>query len=773
LSTPVAADTALPPSRGASEATVVVLGNPNAGKSTIFNGLTGLSQKVGNYPGVTVEKKIGFLDGDAPRVRLIDLPGTYSLAARSPDEMVAVDVLLGERDGEGRPDLVLHVADASNLLRNLYLLSQILDLGVPILLVLNMTDVAERRGLRLDVEKLSRRLGVRVVTTQAQRGVGLPELEASILDAVRTRDLALGAAEEAGAADGTPRQTLQCLPAEIRSAVEALCAELAPLLLPGRTPVHPFVALRALVDEGGFAESRLLDVHGPGASQLLETTRKGLGGAEGLAATEAQARYAWLEERLEECIVSKARRERRRSERVDRILAHSPVGLLVFAAVMIVLFQTIFTWAQPLMEVVDLAFAWVGAWVGTLLPAGTLRSLVIDGVIAGVGGVLIFLPQILLLFLFVGVLEDCGYMARAAFLMDRVMARCGLSGKSFIPMLSGFACAVPGIMAARVVEDRRDRIATILVTPLMSCSARLPIYTILIGTFIPNTPVVGSWVGLQGLTLFSLYLLGMVTAVVVALLLKKTLLRGGRAPFLLELPSYKVPSLSSVLLRLYDRGKTFLVRAGTIILAMSILVWALAYFPRSAEVAASFDGQREAVRAELAALPASATEERLLVEARLDVIEQAEAGAFLRDSYFGRVGRAVEPLFRPLGWDWKISMAAIASFPAREVVVSTLGTIYNLGGEMGDEPQHLGDRLRAENYPPGHRFAGAPIYTPAVALSLMVFFALCCQCAATIATIKRETNRWGWAWFTFVYMTLLAYGAAFVTFQVGSRILWT
>jgi ferrous iron transport protein B len=376
------------------------------------------------------------------------------------------------------------------------------------------------------------------------------------------------------------------------------------------------------------------------------------------------------------------------------------------------------------------------------MPEGALRSLLVDGVVGGVGSVVAFLPQILLLFLFLGILEDCGYMARAAFLMDKVMASVGLSGKSFIPMLSGFACAVPAVMATRVIENRRDRLATMLVTPLMTCSARLPVYAVMISAFVPQRTVLGGWVRLSALTLLSLYLLGIVTAVAMAFLLKRTLLRGPAPPFVMELPSYKVPSLRVLLQRLRERAVAFLARAGTVILAMSIVVWALAYFPH---------GERPAVAPNAAHVAA--------VTADDDVAARA---AQLEGSALGRVGHALEPVFRPLGWDWRITVATLASFPAREGVVATLGTIFNLGDAEND-PEGL-ERALAK----ARRADGSPLFTLPVALSVMVFFALCCQCGATVATIRRETNSWGWAWFTFGYMTLLAYGASLVVFQ-GSR----
>lgn len=762
-----------PPAAGVAVPTIAVIGNPNAGKSTLFNRLTGLRQKVANYPGVTVEKKEGYFSSGERRVRLLDLPGTYSLAAHSLDEIVAVDVLLGQQKGETRPDLILQVVDASNLERNLYLFSQLVELGTPIVVALNMTDIAERRGLHTDPVRLAEELGVPVVATRGDRGGGVDGL----------RELLL-AASAAPAAFATPKKRPR-LDDALESAIESLQARWSSRAHEFLSrELHRFELLRALVDDDGSAELRLEGALGPEFRDDLRCAREHLSRAGPLPALEARSRYAWIRELTSEAAGANAPSAVDASERLDRLLTHRVFGIVVFLAVMTIVFQSIFTWAEPLMSLVEEAFQALGTWIGSALPEGAFSSLVVDGVIAGVGNVVVFLPQILILFLFIGFLEDCGYMARAAFIMDRLMAKCGLSGKSFIPMLSGFACAVPAIMATRVIENRRDRIATILVTPLMSCSARLPVYAILIETFIPDrslfgvdVPVLGEFLGLQAATLLALYVLGIVVAIAMASIFKRTILRGKTPPFVLELPSYKLPALSMVLLRLYDRGKEFLLRAGTIIFAISVIVWALLYFPHPAEVAAPFAERRTQIESELQDLDraapgsreeggAAAADEKARLEDELSHLAREEAGAYQRQSWLGRSGHWVAPLFAPLGWDWKISMAAIASFPAREVVVSTLGTIYNLGADEDESSPLLRDRLRAETWPETDR----KVFTVPVALSILVFFALCCQCGATIATIRRETGSWRWAWFTFGYMTALAYVGAFFTYQIASRI---
>ena len=743
-----------PPAPATTQATfrgdplVALIGNPNTGKSTLFNRLTGLSQKVGNYPGVTVERKEGILQLETRSVRLVDLPGTYSLAAQSPDERVALDVLLGRQTGEEIPNLVLHVVDACQLERNLYLLSHLTDLGAQVILVLNMSDAAAALGLSADPARIAERLGIPVVATQAHRGAGLDTLRRTI------------EAELSAHPDRNAPEPMESLPAELRDQVAELHGACR-----GET-VHQFEVLRALVDEGGASETRLVDRLGKDFGDQLQDSRRALAGSGSLLAAESQARYSWIRDRLGPELQARPLRKPNFSERIDHVLIHRIFGPLIFAGIMILVFQAIFTGAQPVMEGIDSAFGALQEALSAQLPAGHLRSLLVDGIVGGVGSVVIFLPQILILFLFIGLLEDSGYMARAAFIMDRLMVKCGLSGKSFIPMLSGFACAVPAIMATRVIEDRRDRLTTILVTPLMTCSARLPVYTILIGTFVPNSAVAGGLVGLQALTLFGLYVLGVVCAVAIAWLLRGTLLKGPTPPFLLELPSYKRPSLRSILLRLYDRTKAFLKRAGTIILAISIVVWALAYFPQSETISAAYTADRERIEATLADTPETAGATRQALEQRLTTLEYESAGAQLRQSALGRMGRTVEPIFRPLGWDWKVSMAVIASFPAREVVVATLGTIYNLGEENDEESTTLRKRLQEARWEGSDR----RVFSLPVALSLMVFFALCCQCGATVATIKRETSSWGWAWFGFSYMTALAYVGAYLTYRVSGGI---
>lgn len=752
--------------------TVALLGNPNTGKSTLFNALCGVRQRVGNYPGVTVEKKTGRLTIEDRSFVLVDLPGTYSLAPRSPDEMVAVDVLLGRRADTPAPDVVLCIVDASNLERNLYLVSQVLELGLPTVLALNMTDVAQERGLTIDVEQLSQRMGVPVVSLQAHRKRGLAELKQGLHKAAASQRIA-------------PQSPFpDAFQEEVRHLEETI-REAAGKSWPR------YLVERLLLDTSGYLESAGLPGGTGTVRAEVKAARERLAEA-GLPvpAVEAMARYGWVADILKGISTRPKHRPVTWGDRLDRILTHKIWGTLIFIVLMIIVFQAIFSWAGPAMDAIEYVFAQLGELAAAYLPQGAVQSLVVNGVIAGVGGVLVFLPQIFLLFLFIAILEDCGYMARAAYLMDRLMSQIGLSGKSFIPLLSSFACAIPGIMAARVIENPRDRLVTILVAPLMSCSARLPVYTLLIAAFIPNMLLLGwnydlgTWgslnigMGLQGVTMFAMYCVGIVAAIAVAFVLKKTLLRGATPAFVMELPSYKIPSVRMVVSRMLERGWAFIKRAGTLIFAVAIIVWAASYFPRNPaverNVRAQYQPQLDQIDQKINALdtrqPASAqalAALELQKEQLEDDMEKHVAGAYIENSFLGRAGHVVEPLVKPLGWDWRIGCAAIASFPAREVIIGTLGVIYNLGDAEDEESEPLREKLKQATWAGTNQ----PVFNVPVALSIMVFFALCAQCAATLAVIRRETNSWGWPVFTFVYMTGLAYIGSLATYQIGMWLL--
>lgn len=730
--------------------TVALIGNPNTGKSTLFGGLVGVRQHVGNYPGVTVEKKTGRLEFAGRTFEIVDLPGLYSLAPRSRDEMVAVDLLVGRRRHEPPIDAILCIIDASNLQRNLYLVSQILEVGLPTVVAVNMLDVADDHGIRVDVARLERRLGVPVATIQANRMIGLPQLKTLLARAIEkptcsgqepaTDKLSCPNVCRCGCCNASPLVSVSDadgsdamvsvprFPEAFEAEVARLKAELA--TSGAKTPLPDWLLRRLLLDVNGYLQKAVLHGRRGDWTRWLDASRAALTAAGcPIPTVETNIRYDWARRVLDGVSTEPQQYKITATDRIDRVLTHRFWGMAVFVAIMLTIFQAVFVGARPAMEWIQAATGAVGGWIESSMPEGAVRSLVVDGVVGGVGGVLGFLPQILVLFAFLAVLEDCGYMARSAYLMDRVMARVGLSGKSFIPLLSCFACAVPGIMATRVIANERDRLTTILVAPLLTCSARLPVYAMLIAAFIPAQTYFGGLVNLQGLTLAGLYLLGILTAVAFALLFKRTLLRGQRPPFVMELPSYKWPSPRTVLFRMVERGWMFVRCAGTLILVVSILVWAALYYPHTPH--ATHQQQQ-------------------------------------RDSYLGQAGRVIEPVVRPLGWDWRIGCAVIASLPAREIVVATMGVMYHMDDSSGAHPPATnaawGEKLRGVTWDGSDR----PVFTVPVALSIMVFFALCAQCAATLAVIRRETNSWRWPIFTFSYMTALAYLGAMATYQLGT-----
>jgi ferrous iron transport protein B len=692
---------------------VAIIGNPNTGKTTLFNALTGLRQRVGNFAGVTVERVEGaFRSPDGRRMVTLDLPGSYSLSAGSPDERIALEVLL-ERDAESwRPDVVLVVVDAVHLERNLFLASQVLELGFPVVVALNQIDVAEAEGIRIDVPELIHELGVPVVPTVAKRGEGLEPLKKALLTA-----LTLPAPER--------RFTLP------ESAARALQPLEACLLADGLKPIAARMeALRVL----GVSKTEAHLEKVPGLSDAIATATAALR-TEGYQPSrlESEVRYQWIADVLERTVRHEVHTRNNLSDKVDRWALHRVWGPLIFLALMAIVFQSVFSWATPIQDAIEAGIAAAGGAVGSVLPEGDLRSLVVDGVFGGAGSVLVFLPQIAILFIFIGLLEHSGYMARAAFLMDRVMRTVGLHGKSFIPMLSGYACAGPGIMATRTIEDPKDRLATIMVVPLMSCSARLPVYTLLIGSFVPATALIPG-LTLQGATMLGMYLLGTLAALVAAAVFKRTLLKGPVRPMILELPPYRWPSPKSLAVSVYQRCVLFLRRAGTVILSLSIVLWALATYPKA--------------------------------DAQPFMSPEAQQEHRLEHSMLGKIGHAIEPVVRPLGYDWKIGVSMAASFAAREVFVSTMGTIYGVGSE---NDAALTQRLRSEVRPDGKK-----AYTPLIAVGLMVFYVFALMCMSTTAVTAREAGGgrlgWKWAGIQFVYMLGLAYVSAWLVYVGGTAL---
>ena len=680
------------------------VGNPNCGKTTLFNALTGMRQKVGNYPGVTVEKKVGqFYSQHGRPIRVIDLPGAYSLVARSPDEAILRDVLLGRRADTERPDRVVCVVDASNLERNLYLVSQVIDLGLPTIVVLNMIDEVERKGLSLDREGLEELLGVPVLACQANTGVGLLGLKVAMsrvkLDPPRTPWIA---------------------PDKLRPAIEEIAGSLEGL--PGkerRTARAEAILLLSEQAHVRVAGSKHVGDHALEVTRRWETDweREGFDWRGEIVASryEAIAR-----------ICSRVLRNRGDlgpsiSDRIDAVVVHPVWGWVTLAGIMSVLFLSIFTLAEYPMNLIDGFIAGLGQRVTGWMPPGDLRSLIVDGAIAGVGGVIIFLPQILILFFFSGLLESSGYMARAAFIMDRLMSKVGLNGKSFIPLLSSYACAIPGVMATRTIEDPKDRLVTILVAPLMSCSARMPVYLLMIAALVPSERVpVWSKVGIM----FLMYALGTGAAFGFAWLFKHFLMRGEPSLMIIELPPYRRPSVRNVAMQMLERSFLFLRKAGTIILGLSIVLWFLSSYPKPEEAMTS-----------------------------------AEAVA---QSFSGRIGHALEPLIEPLGFDWRIGIGLVASFAAREVFVSSLAVVFSVDQSDEEAILPLRDSLLAAQWPDG-----APLFTPLVCFTLMVFYVFAMQCMSTVAIVKRETNSWRWPLFQIGYMTGTAYLLSLIIFQAG------
>lgn len=693
---------------------IAVVGNPNAGKTTLFNLLSGARQKVANYPGVTVEKIEADVELPAGgRATLVDVPGLYSMAAVSEDERVAVAVAEG-RENHPRPDALVCVLDAANLERHLFLFSQVAELRLPTLVVLTMADRLEKQGRKISLAALSEALGVPVIASRAA-----PEDRARLLSAIervlrdgRVPSVDLGFPDDVEAAVSTVRDRLA------RMGVDAGVTAVR------RAILHPDEPL-------GSKRSELPDVRA-----IFDDARLALGADLPKPGYDSSARYRWAAVVAAEVEGDAPPPRKSRTDAIDRVLTHRFFGLLIFAAVMYGVFFSIYTLAGPAMDLIDGGFGTLGDFIRPNLDGVPwFRDLLVDGVIAGVGGMLVFLPQILILFFFISVLEGTGYLARAAFLMDKLLGWCGLNGRAFIPLLSSFACAIPGIMAARVMPDGRSRLATILVAPLMSCSARLPVYLLLIGAFIE--PRFGA--GWAGFALFAMHLLGLVVAIPVAWIFNRGVIRGRRLPFLLELPPYQWPRWRDVGLAMLSRGKIFVRTAGTIIVVMSVLIWASLHYP-------GLDPAKEATIRE--------TTPPARVEARLQE-------AAMENSLLGRTGRTIEPIFRPAGFDWRLTTAILAAFPAREVVVPSLGILFE-NPDADETSVDLRGSLQRAKWPDGR-----PLVTPWTAVGFMVFFALCAQCSSTLAAVRRETGTWKWAAVMFFYMTGLAYLGAVVVNWLG------
>ena len=740
----------LPPLAPVKTIRIALIGNPNTGKTTLFNNLTGLRQRVGNYPGVTVAKKSGLLKlgHDNGNVELVDLPGAYSLSAASLDERIVVDALSGRIAGMDAPDVVACVVDAANLLRNLFLASQAAELGIPMILILNQCDVARRKNIHIDCELLSKRLGVPVVEAVATRDEGTEEILQAINSVLKR----------------PRRMPVIQWPESINEATHLLREAIHPEL---RKELNSTELHRILFD----ADCAVLDRFGTDSEDIRLYVGQARGhlfkaGYNPMAA-EALLQYEHLGRLIDGVVTQPGSAETTRTESIDQLMVHRGWGLAIFVGMMYLVFLSVYTWANPFMEAIQAGIKWLqGITESWFAATPMLQSLMVDGVIEGVGAFLGFLPQIMILFFFIALLEDTGYMARAAFLMDKMFSWCGLNGKSFVPLLSSYACAVPGIMATRTIEDPKARLATILIAPFMSCSARLPVYVLLIGAFIE--PVYGSFYA--SMALFLMHFVGLAVAIPTAFVLNKFILRTRPQPFLLELPAYRVPRLRDVAWRMIQSGREFIKRAGTIIFAITIIVWALLYFPRPPEVQTA---TRQTFIEEQATMRHLSREtiQSELAEPDSDLSQQLEYlvdSVYLEQSFMGRIGKTLQPLFAPAGFDWKITVGVLASFPAREVVISTLGVIYSLGGDVNEKTGNLRQAVAKAKWTDGERM-GSPVYIMPVVVGILIFFALCSQCGATLAIITKEAG-FRWAVFSFTYMTALAWLGAVLSYQIGIRL---
>jgi ferrous iron transport protein B len=695
---------------------VALVGNPNTGKSTLFNVLTGLNQKIGNFPGVTVDKKTGFCDlPDGRRAEIIDLPGTYSLYPKSQDESIVFSIL-ADRDNGLNPDLIVVVIDATNLKRNLLLYTQVADLKIPVIIALNMMDLANKDLISIDINKFSMKLGVPVIPIAARRVTGIDKLKEAISYANKF--------------------ALQQDSIDVTAIAPFIIADISKEI----PTDNPYFALQLA------HQHEHLKFLTPGQSQRIEELEAIHGfHSQKAQATETIARYYFINELLAETVTKpQGIQGESTSNRIDKILTHKIFGFVIFIGILLFIFQSIFAWSAYPMDLIANAFVWVQSQLHHLLPAGPATNLLVDGIVAGLSGVMVFIPQIAILFAFISILEDTGYMSRVTFMMDKIMRKVGLNGKSVVPLIGGFACAVPSIMSTRTIENWKDRMITIMVTPLVACSARLPVYTLLIALVVPNQRVWGIF-NMQGLALTAMYVLSLISAVIVAWVFKFILKGRERGYFIMELPVYRMPRWNNVLLSMYDRAKAFVLQAGKVIIAVSVILWVMAsYGPGD--------------RFERIDKKYAAPQYKTMNAGDLSRIIASEK---LENSYAGTLGHVIEPVIRPLGFDWKIGIALITSFAAREVFVGTMATIYSVDGDA-DKLETVQKKMANAVNPK----TGQPVFTVAVAFSLMMFYAFAMQCASTIAVVYRETKNWRWPAAQFAYMTVLAYVISLITYQL-------
>ena len=695
---------------------IALVGNPNTGKSTLFNVLTGLNQKIGNFPGVTVDKKVGYCNLPDGRIaEIIDLPGTYSLYPKSRDESIVFSIL-ADSSNELNPDLVIVILDATNLKRNLLLYTQVADLKIPVIIALNMMDMAKKADLTIDVDDFARKLGVPVIPVSARKVEGIDKLKEAITFANKI-------ALQQNSID-----------------IEAIAPQLIESIKQEIGVDNPYFALQLA------HQHETLAFLTPQQSDRIEELEKEHGfHSQKAQGAETIARYNFINDLLYDTVTKSVTAEDETlSNRIDKVLTHKVFGFIIFFGILMFIFQSIFAWSAYPMSLIADGFVWLQSNLHHYLPAGILANLLIDGVIAGLSGVMVFIPQIAILFAFISILEDTGYMSRVTFMMDKIMRKVGLNGKSVVPLIGGFACAVPSIMSTRTIENWKDRMITIMVTPLVTCSARLPVYTLLISLVVPNKNI--WWIfNMQGLALTAMYLFSLVSAVVVAWVMKYILKSRERGYFIMELPVYRMPRWNNVLHSMFDRAKTFVFEAGKVIIAVSVILWVLAsYGPGN-----RFDQIDRKYQ------------QTQYQKAGPDSLKRMVASEKLENSYAGVLGHVIEPAIKPLGFDWKIGIALITSFAAREVFVGTMATMYSVNGDA-EKIESVQQKMRTAR----NEQTGQPVFTLAVAMSLMMFYAFAMQCASTVAVVYRETKNWRWPAAQFAYMTVLAYAASFITYHL-------
>jgi ferrous iron transport protein B len=713
---------------------IALVGNPNSGKTTLFNYATGKHERVGNYGGVTVDTKEAHLIQNGYTINITDLPGTYSISEYSPEEL-----FVRKHITENMPDVVVNVIDASNLERNLFLTSQLMDMNISVVIALNMYDEMENKGDKLDYESLGKIIGIPIVTTVASKGEGIKELIGKVIDVYENND---PVARNAQINYGTNvEESLERLTELIKKN-----SQISDLYYPR------YAAIKLIENDKSFI-SHLSGF--PQTETIISTAKKEIAKQEREFKEKADtiiadAKYGFISGVLKETYTQKQLNRRQTSHAIDVLITHKYLGFPIFIFFLWLMFQLTFSLGSYPMDWIDTGVGELGNLVSGILPEGSLHDLIIDGIIGGVGGVIIFLPNILILFFCISLMEDTGYMARAAFIMDKLMHKIGLHGKSFIPLIMGFGCNVPAVMATRTLENRKDRILTMLIIPFMSCSARLPVYVLFISAFFPNN---------QGLVLLSIYLIGIVLAILVALLFKKIFFAKQDVPFVMELPPYRIPTLRNTLIHMWSKSIQYLTKMGTVILTASILIWALGYFPRDVQYSKNYDGLIEQVSSNNS-LSETQKEEQIT---QMEIDKESER---MENSYIGKLGHMIVPVIQPLGWDWKIGVSILTGLAAKEIVVGSMGVLYQSDMEADETSTNLRDKLQQQTFTSGPRI-GEKVFTPLVAYSLMIFILIYFPCVATIAAIKKEANL-KWATFTMVYTTILAWLVAFTTYHVGS-----